>query len=151
MFSGRGSLQFGGRWNAPGTFRAVYASTALEVATAESLAYYRYYGFRDEDAMPRTMQAIDIKLHKVFDLTNPVIQRKLRIPWKQMQAEDWRKLQDAGKESLSQALGRAIFDVGMEGLVAPSAQVPSGINIVFFPEHQDPRSAVRIHRKRKRR
>jgi RES domain-containing protein len=150
MFSGRGSWQFGGRWNAPGTFRAVYASTRPEVATAESLAYYRYYGFRDEDAMPRTMQAIDITLHKVFDLTNPAIQRKLRIPWKQMPAEDWRKLQDAGKESLSQALGRAIFDAGMEGLIAPSAQIPSGINIVFFPEHQDPRSVVRIHRKRKR-
>lgn len=49
-------------------------------------------------------------------------------------AEDWRKVNDAGHESQSQAFGRAAHDVGAQGILAPSARVPDGINLVYFPE-----------------
>lgn len=49
-------------------------------------------------------------------------------------AEDWRKVNDSGHESPSQALGRAAHDLGAEGLLAPSVRVPGGVNLVYFQE-----------------
>ena len=43
ILSGEGSFQNGGRWNAPGSVRAVYAGATPEAAMAECLAYFRYY------------------------------------------------------------------------------------------------------------
>ena len=53
-----------------------------------------------------------------------------------MQAEDWRKTQETGRESLTQAIGRAIFANRGEGLLVPSARVPGGANMAYFPENQ---------------
>jgi RES domain-containing protein len=148
IFSGRGSFSNGGRWNAPGTLRAVYASTTPETATTESLAYFRYYGFREGDAMPRTLVALEFDLNKILDLTDRKVRRRLRILLKEITREDWRKLQDAGKESLTQAIGRAACSAGFEGMIAPSAQVRKGMNIVFFPEKQGTNSIARVYKKR---
>ena len=49
-------------------------------------------------------------------------------------AEDWRKVNHAGHESLSQAFGCAAHDLGAEALLVPSARVPGGLNLVYFPE-----------------
>lgn len=49
-------------------------------------------------------------------------------------AEDWRKVNDAGYESQTQAFGRAAHDVRAEGLLAPSARVRGAVNLVYFPE-----------------
>ena len=43
-------------------------------------------------------------------------------------------MQDQGVESFTQAFGRAAFDVGLNGLLVPSAKVQNGINVVYFPE-----------------
>ena len=59
-------------------------------------------------------------------------------------AEDWRKVNDTSHEAQSQALGRAAHDAGAEGVLAPSARVPGGINIVYFPDSLADRSLVEI-------
>jgi len=51
-----------------------------------------------------------------------------------MLAEDWRKVNDSGHESESQALGRAAHDIGAEAILAPSARVAHGVNLIYFPE-----------------
>ena len=57
--------------------------------------------------------------------------------------EDWRKLMQAGKESSSQALGRAAVGNGASGLLVRSAAVSSGINVAVFPHvHRDDRMKV---------
>ncbi len=48
-------------------------------------------------------------------------------------AEDWRKLQAAGKESFTQAIGRAVAAAGGSGLLSRSAAVPRGVNVAIFP------------------
>ena len=66
---------------------------------------------------------------------NPQGMRKqdgLRL--EELLAEDWRKVNYAGHESQSQAFGRAAHDLGAEGLLVPSARVPEGSNLVYFPE-----------------
>ena len=66
---GEGSYRNGGRWNAIGSFRAVYGSTNDVVALAESKANAEYanlaYPFRET----RLLVAVDVVLSRVVDLT----------------------------------------------------------------------------------
>ena len=54
----------------------------------------------------------------------------------ELRAEDWRKVQADGFESLTQSLGRAAFESGATGLLVPSARVADGVTVVYFPENQ---------------
>lgn len=56
--------------------------------------------------------------------------------------EDWRALQDAGRESISQAVGRAAFLAGLEGLIVPSHASRKGYNAVLFPANLRPGSRI---------
>jgi RES domain-containing protein len=147
ILGGQGSFHNGGRWNAIGSVRGAYASTKPEVALAETLAHYRYYGFQDEDAMPRMTVALQFKLRKVLNLTNSNVQRKLNLNLPEIMAEDWRRIQDMKKESQSQSLGRAVATAGFEGMLVPSAAVPSGINLVYFPDNTLSGSLARLYEK----
>jgi RES domain-containing protein len=85
--------------------------------------------------MPRVTVALEFKLRKVLNLTNSKVRRQLKLDLREIMAEDWRKLQDARKESQSQCLGRAVAAAGFEGLLVPSAAVPKGINLVYFTDN----------------
>jgi len=146
MLSGQGSFHNGGRWNASKSFRAVYASATPEAATSETMACFRYHGFADHEAMPRLMVAIEFKLSRVLDLTDAAVRRKLKATLSEIKAEDWRRLQDRGLESFTQALGRAAFAAGLEGLIVPSARVKNGVNVVYLPDNRRRRSAARVRR-----
>lgn len=147
ILSGHGSFHNGGRWNAIGSVRAAYASTKPEVALAEALAHFRYHGFKDEEAMPRVTMALQFKLRKVLDLTNPNVQRKLNLNLPEIMAEDWRRIQGTKTESQSQSLGRAVAAVGFEGMLVPSAVVRNGVNLVYFPDNTVGGSVARLYEK----
>ena len=142
---GDGSFRNGGRWNAIESFRAVYGSAEDVVAVAESRANAEYanlpYPFRET----RLVVAVDVDLARVIDLTSAATLSALGIKEKELR-EDWRKIQEQGVESFTQALGRAIFAAKGEGLVALSARVAKGINIAYFPENKEKGSKVRLWR-----
>lgn len=142
---GEGSYRNGGRWNAIGSFRAVYGSTEDGVALAESKVNAQYanlpYPFRE----PRLIVAVDVQLSRVIDLTADQTLEILGINEKELRREDWRKVQAQGFESLTQALGRAIFEAQGEGLLARSTRVKNGINVAYFPENKSRGSKVRLH------
>jgi RES domain-containing protein len=142
---GEGSFRNGGRWNAIESFRAVYGSTEDVVAVAESRANAEYanlpYPFRET----RLVVAVDVDLARVIDLTSAATLSALGIKEKELR-EDWRKIQEQGVESFTQALGRAIFAAKGEGLVALSARVAKGTNIAYFPENKEKGSKVRLWR-----
>jgi hypothetical protein len=57
--------------------------------------------------------------------------------------DDWRKLNDdAGEESLTQAIGRAAFDAGLEGIIVRACD--GGQNLVWFRTNLDPKSKTAI-------
>src|SRR3978361_109813 len=56
---GQGSFLHGGRWNAPGSFRAVYGSTADVVAVAESRANAEYAGIPFPVRTPRLLVTVE--------------------------------------------------------------------------------------------
>ena len=145
LLDGKGSLQVGGRWLAAGTFRAVNLSTTQETAIKESSANFTYYNFALSDIKPKVVVGVRLKLKKVIDLTNPHgVRAQLWPRWDELLAEDWRQINDAGHESQSQAFGRATHDVGAEALLAPSARVRGGINLVYFPESVVSSSGIEI-------
>ena len=135
ILDGLGALRFGGRWSAPGRFRAVNLSLSQETAIQECRANGAYYKFPPIDLRPRIVVAVRLRLENVIDLVrrNGVAKQSgLRLG--ELLADDWRKFNDAGQESQSQALGRAAYDLGAAALLVPSVRAPGGANIVLFPE-----------------
>ena len=141
---GQGSFLHGGRWNAIGSFRAVYGSTEDTVAVAESRATADYAGVSWPFRTPRLLVAIDLSLQAVLDLTDTSIRRKLGLTMDGLKEEDWRKTQERGEESFTQAIGRAVFANGGEALLVPSARVASGVNVVYLPENHRRSSRVTV-------
>ncbi len=145
MLDGMGSMQHGGRWSAAGTFPAVNLSTAQETALAESGASFTYYNFALSDVRPKVIVAVRARLNRVIDL---VAQGGIRKkPWLELDkllAEDWHKVNNAKHESQSQAFGRAAEAFGAEALLAPSARVSTGMNVIFFPGSLSPKSKTEL-------
>jgi RES domain-containing protein len=77
--------------------------------------------------------AIDLKLAKVLDLTDGMVRKTLGVSATRMRADDWRKLNRHGAESLTQAIGRAGYESGLEGLMVPACD--GGRNVVWFPDN----------------
>ncbi|HEB71378.1 MAG TPA: RES domain-containing protein [Nitrospirae bacterium] len=133
LVSGEGSKINGGRWNAPGSFRAVYTGQAPDTALKEAQAQARYYGLERYTIFPLFFVALNVSLHNVLDLTLGSLRQHLIVSQRRMLKTDWRSEQDNGREALTQAIGRAVFSAGFEGLLAPSVADPSGKILVFFP------------------
>jgi RES domain-containing protein len=146
MLSGAGVRRHGGRWNAAGSFAAVYASLSPETAVAEALAYVRHYGIPDADALPRLLVALQASLASLADLTEGSARRILGVSHRRLRSEPWRRAADAGREALTQAIGRAAFEAGLEALLVPSAANRAGANLVVFPERLRPGSRLDVGR-----
>lgn len=143
MTTGLGSARAGGRWNPAGSFPTVYASLEPETAMSESLATFRYYGWALHSALPRLFRAIEVELARALDLRELPQGHPLK-PWMvKALREDWRRIQDRGRESTSQALGRAAWLAGLESLLVPSHASPGGGNAVIFPDQLRPGSRIR--------
>lgn len=141
---GQGSFLHGGRWNAIGSFRAVYGSTLDTVAVEESRATADYAHVPWPFRTPRLLVAIELSLQAVLDLTNTSIRARLGLTLDALREEDWRKAQEHGRESLTQAIGRAVFSNKGEGLLVPSARVPEGVNVIYLPENHRTTSWVTV-------
>jgi RES domain-containing protein len=141
---GQGSYLHGGRWNAIRSFRAVYGSTSDVVAVAESRANAEYAGINMPLRTPRLLVTVELNLDAVVDLTQSDTLQTLRLTSEELRHEDWRKVQAQGLESFTQAIGRAIFDAGANGLLALSARVDGGANVVYFPQNRRRESEANV-------
>ncbi len=129
VLSGLGAKQRGGRWNPPGV-ATVYGSATDATALEESKANDRYAGIVNRS--PRLVVAVEVRLARVLDFTSAPVRRELGVTLAELTAEDWRKLLESGRESFTQALGRAAFQAGASGILARSASA-AGVNGVIFP------------------
>ena len=130
IVSGDGSLKFGGRWNAPGSFPVIYASTQPGTAVEEAFQLAADYMLAPNDLKPRLTCGIEWDLSRVVDLTRSNLPAWLKL-------EDWMKehfprINDSGFETLCQAFGRAARNCGVNALLCPSVRVHDGINLVVF-------------------
>ena len=130
VLSGEGARWRGGRWNSPG-IATLYGSTTDHTALEECKAHDRYYGV--ETKSPRLLVAIEAQLTGMLDLTASATRRAMEVTLAELGSEDWRKFQAAGKESFTQAIGRAVVAAGGSGLLCRSAAVPCGVSVAIFP------------------
>lgn len=128
--SGEGSLKFGGRWNAPGTFSVVYASTRPGTAIEEAFHLAAEYEFMPDHLKPRLTCGIEWKLGRVLDLTDKNLPGWLKL--EKWMRENFARINHHGSETLCQALGRAARNLGMSAILYPSARVPDGVNLAVF-------------------
>ena len=144
ILSGRGSQEYGGRWNAAGTFPAVYCSLLPETAVSESMNRFRRSGLKPLSPLPGVLVSIEIKLHKVLDLSQPGDRMALDPFLAKAKKENWQKLQDQGREAFGHAIGRAVWQLGLEGILFSSVVVQDGGNLCIYPDNLHSKSMLRI-------
>ena len=132
IVSGIGGYRANGRWCRRRTTKLLYLSEAPETAMAESNEHARRYNLPLWKQMPKVTVAIRIEADAILDLTDPVAKTAVPFGLRSLMDADWRTDNNRGKESLSQALGRAAFAAGFDGLRVPSKPDPNGINLVVF-------------------
>lgn len=135
LLAGIGSMRTGARWNPPKSFLTVYTSLDAHTALDEVFAHYRHYGIPIETAMPRVTVAVRVENNDVLDLTDAAIRSVLRVSKRRMLSEPWRTEQAAGREALTQALGRLAHELGLEALIVPSPARKGGVNLIMFPDN----------------
>ena len=141
LISGRGAEIAGGRWNPPG-LRTLYGSLEPGLSVDESLgAILRGYGFEAEDLHPRLVAGIEVNLEAVLTL-DPAKTIPEWLDYARLLEVDWRAENAAGRETASQALGRAVAATG-EALITRSS-VRTGMNIALFPGSLRASSSIRI-------
>lgn len=94
--------------------------------------------------MPRTFVAVAVQLARVLDLRSGTVRRRLQVSGSQILSVDWRTEVKAGREPITQRLGRAAHATCVEGLIVPSAADPAGHNLILFPDRLDLESEVRL-------
>jgi len=144
LLTGVGSKTAGARWNPPKSFPTVYSSLDPHTALDEVLAHFRYYGIPIESAMPRVTVSVRVRLARVLDLTNGKTRSALRVSERRILDEPWREEQKAGREALTQALGRIGQELGWEAFLVPSAARRGGVNLIIFPANLSRRSSLEI-------
>jgi RES domain-containing protein len=87
---------------------------------------------------------IRVDLGTVLDLTHGKTRSAVRVSERRMLNEPWREEQKAGREGLTQALGRLAHELGWEGLLVPSAATRGGTNLIVFPANLSRRSSLEI-------
>jgi len=132
FLSGEGAKLKGARWNPPCGPRALYASSSPELAAEETFAIARQFGFAPRNLLPRVIKAIHVRVSRLIDATNGDIRRSLQVSRQRMLDTDWRKANAIGQEALTQAIGRAAAETGIEGLIVSSAVWPDQANLVIF-------------------
>lgn len=141
ILSGVGGLRADGRWNCKGRFRCSYTSRAVETAMKEVLAATRRKGLPDERALPRTLIGLDLSAQRALDLTDGDTRLRCQTGRDRILNDAWWIENQKGRESFTQAVGRAAMAAGFEALIAPAAaDAPHGVNLVVFPENLQPGS-----------
>lgn len=143
VVSGVGSQKTGARWNPIG-IKAVYGSFTPDAAMAETLAYFRYYGLPIHTAMPRTFVAIAINLERVLDLTDTAVLRTAKYSTDDFVRLDWRREIEAGRDPITQSIGKLACDAKLEGLIVASAAAAGEQNIVCFVDNFSHSSSISV-------
>ena len=132
IISGEGARTHGARWNPVGSFRTVYLSDTPESALQEYLARARRMKWPDHQSLPMVMAGVEVNVRRILNLQEPEVAAVME-PLLKAERQHWRSIQSRC-EAVSQAVGRAARETGLQGLLAPSQQVKAGLNLVLFPD-----------------
>jgi RES domain-containing protein len=149
VLSGEGARIVGARYTPRGEFATLYTSLDPETAMSEAVQRLRDYGISVTIAFPRVFHAIEVELSSVLDLTKPAIRRAMKFTKASLVAENWRDCREGHRETLTQAVGRAAWNLQFGALLVPSARHRHGRNLVIFPDHVA-EGRIRVRRQRRK-
>lgn len=132
IVTGLGSQLYGARWTPKGSFATVYLCETAEAALQEYLARGRRMKIPDHQSLPMVMAAVRVKVGKMLDGTTDAEIAGLLKKFLKGEKVHWRSIQDR-REAMSQAIGRAAYEIGFSGLIVPSQAVVGSRNVVIFP------------------
>lgn len=133
LLTGEGAKKFGGRWNPPGLFGAVYGSLDPYAALAETVGSYGHYSIPFEQRLPLVLVAIRCELRLVLDLADGKVRSQLGVSLQRFLDCDWQEAQDKNSEGITQAIGRLAWESKIEAIFVPSARLKNEKNLVIFP------------------
>ena len=141
-----GSLKFGGRYNPPQTFEALYLAsnpiTALQEVNAVVQTDSRLLGVKGP---PRILLSVDYELQAILNICNPKNQSVLDTSLSEL-ITPWRSINAQGIVAQTQILGTAAYDFqGIEALKVPSARDPNTYNLVVFVDRLSANSSLRVY------
>jgi RES domain-containing protein len=141
-----GALQWGGRYNGPHAFEALYLADSPMTALREVEALVQTAaGLLGVKGPPRILLSVEYTLGAVADLTDEVIQADLATNSEELCAP-WRPLNAQGRLAPTQELGAAIHATArIEALKVPSARDRTAHNLVIFPDRLMAGSLVRVY------
>lgn len=122
-----GALLYGGRYNAPEKFGALYLSASLEGCAAELAR-------RPAAPQDYIVGTVRVTLQSICDLTDQDLLAELGITSDQLKADDWNE---------AQILGTLIREAGFEGMIVPSAAGAFN-NLVIFMDRLSDSSEVEL-------
>ena len=144
QFAGKGARFADGRWLLRGGRLATYTSLLPETALSEALTANRYFGFPDEKSAPLVFVTAAARLCRVMDLRDGAVRQRLRLSEATIIRTDWRADNLAGHESVTQAWGWALGELGAEALLCRSAADPRGDNLIVFPANLSGKSRLTV-------
>ena len=115
--------------------RVVTPCHSPSAAMAEALAHIRSYGLPAQSVMPRTFVAVKVELAQVLDLTDGRIRQSLGVSRNRMVRADWRADMQSTRVPVTQSLGQAAFEAGLEELLVPSAAATGEENLICFVDN----------------
>jgi len=124
----KGSLQYGGRYNPPSVFGALYLAESEELAQTEVL---RAVGDPSMLAGRFVCGEVQLSLKRVLDLTDPDVLQALGIARDELLTDTGDRQQDY---ALTRQLAHLARAAGFEALKVPSV-TSQGANVVLFPEN----------------
>lgn len=129
LLNGKGSSLYGGKWNPPGLFKAVYLACNSGTALDEALAQNRRNGLPDYEALPLVITGVSVNLARVLNLTSDDAQKLIKRSVAELTVEPHGA---STIESAGQAIGRLAYSLKYEALIVPSAAAPGQKNLVVF-------------------
>lgn len=135
VISGEGARTKGGRYNAPGSFRAVYLTENAEVGLVEigfPISAGGQYAL--ENAVRVTVVPVRFRLARALNLCDYEVRIRLgtdadeiKLPLELFEAK--------GQRTPTQILGHAVFKEGWSAIQYPSRHDSEVCNLVVFPDN----------------
>jgi RES domain-containing protein len=123
--SGDGARIHGGRWNPPDSFPTLYTALTRETMLDELERAARRQALTVADLLPRVEVRYTVTLRRVLDLRDAETRARVGLTETDLTADDW---------TACQVVGDAAHQVGLEGIIAPSAASAGNVLVVFLDQ-----------------
>ena len=75
---------------------------------------------------------LKVSLWAVLDFRLGLVRHRIQVSLDRILTVDWRKEVAAGRIPITQTIGRAASEIGLHGMIVPSAVDPNGHNVLVF-------------------